>query len=114
MESDPLLKLAHTRSTPHGARRIDELGERILAEARALFRFDEFFFALVDREQGALDVRVHELRGIRQPAKSTRLSVGLFGQVAERAEGLLIKDWKTRPRGLCSGAPWSRTRRRAR
>jgi diguanylate cyclase (GGDEF)-like protein len=100
MASDPLLKLAHARSTPHGARRLDELGERIVAEARALFRFDEFFFALVDREQGMLDVRVHELRGVRQPAKSTRLSVGLFGQVAERAEGLLIKDWKTAPEAL--------------
>ena len=100
MESDPLLKLAHARSTPHGARRLDALGERILAEARALFRFDEFFFALVDREQGMLDVRVHELQGQREPVKSTRLSVGLFGHVVERAEGLLIKDWKRAPEAL--------------
>jgi diguanylate cyclase (GGDEF)-like protein len=100
MESDPLLKLAHARRTPHGARRLDELGERILAETRALFRFDEFFFALVDREQGMLDVRVHELRGVREAVKSTRLSVGLFGQVVERAEGLLVKDWSSAPEAL--------------
>jgi diguanylate cyclase (GGDEF)-like protein len=100
MESDPLLKLAHARSTPHGARRLDELGERILVEARALFRFDEFFFALVDREQGTLDVRVHEQHGVRQSTKSTRLGAGLFGQVVERAEGVLVADWGRAPEAL--------------
>jgi diguanylate cyclase (GGDEF)-like protein len=99
-ESDPLVKLAHARRALHGARRLGELGERILTETRALFRFDEFFLALVDRDKGQLDVRVHECRGVREPPKTTRLDLGLFGLVVESGEALLIEDWANAPEPL--------------
>ena len=99
-ESDPLVKLAQARRALRGARRLDELGDRILTETRALFRFDEFFLALVDRDQQMLDVRVHECRGVREAGKTTRLGLGLFGLVVERGEGLLVKDWSNAPEAL--------------
>jgi diguanylate cyclase (GGDEF)-like protein len=99
-ESDPLVKLAHARRALHGARRLGELGERILTETRALFRFDEFFLALVDRDKGQLDVRVHECRGVREPPKTTRLNLGLFGLVVETGESLLVADWANAPEAL--------------
>ena len=46
----PMAKLFESSRALHGARRIDELGERILTEARTLFRFDEFYFVLVEAE----------------------------------------------------------------
>jgi diguanylate cyclase (GGDEF)-like protein len=99
-ESDPLVKLAHARRALHGARRLGELGERILNETRALFRFDEFFLALVDRDKSQLDVRVHECRGVREPPKTTRLDLGLFGLVVETGESLLLSDWVNAPEVL--------------
>jgi diguanylate cyclase (GGDEF)-like protein len=99
-ESDPLVKLAHARRALHGARRLGELGERILNETRALFRFDEFFLVLVDRDKGQLDVRVHECRGVREPPKTTRLGLGLFGLVVESGESLLVADWANAPEAL--------------
>jgi len=89
----PLAKLFEVRRAFHGARRIDELGERILTETRSLFRFDEFYFILVDRERGALEVRVHERRGERLPARSKPIDAGLFGGVVERGQALLVEDW---------------------
>lgn len=62
-ERSPLARLFKAGGALHGARRMDELGERILAEMRPLFRFDEFYLVLVDREERALDFRVHEVRG---------------------------------------------------
>jgi diguanylate cyclase (GGDEF)-like protein len=99
-ESDPLVKLAHARRALHGARRLGELGERILTETRALFRFDEFFLALVDSDKGQLDVRVHECRGVREPPKTARLGVGLFGLVVETGQGLMVEDWANAPEAL--------------
>lgn len=92
-ENDPLAKLSRTRRALHGARRIDELGDRILAEMHALFRFDEFYLALVDRDHRSLELRVHERHGGRLPGRSKRLDAGLFGWVVERAEPLLVEDW---------------------
>jgi diguanylate cyclase (GGDEF)-like protein len=92
-DTTSLAKLARTRRAFHGARRIDELGERILTETRALFRFDEFRLALVDREQQLLDVRVHERSGERQPAGTQDLRGGLCGLIVERAEPVLVESW---------------------
>jgi diguanylate cyclase (GGDEF)-like protein len=89
----PLARLFEVRRAFDGARRIDELGERILTETRSLFRFDEFYFILVDREQGVLEVRVHERRDERMPSRAKPIDAGLFGWVVERAEALLIEDW---------------------
>jgi diguanylate cyclase (GGDEF)-like protein len=92
-EATPLAKLSRTRRAFHGARRIGELGERILAETRTLFRFDEFCLAFVDREQQLLDLRVHERGNERVPARSQALRAGLLGWIVERAEPVLIEDW---------------------
>jgi diguanylate cyclase (GGDEF)-like protein len=88
----PLARLFEVRRAMHGVRRIDELGHRILAETRALFPFDEFYFVLVDREKGTLDVRVHERRGERFPHRSKPIGSGAFGWVVERARPLLIES----------------------
>lgn len=99
-ESAPLARLSRARRALHGARHIDELGNRILTETRALFRFDEFYLALVDRENSMLDLRVHERRGERLSGRRKRLHAGLFGWVVEHAEPLLIEDWARAPEGL--------------
>ena len=59
-EGGPLTRLFEAGRALQGARRVDELAERTLAETRALFRFDEFHLLLVDRERRLLDIRVHE------------------------------------------------------
>jgi diguanylate cyclase (GGDEF)-like protein len=92
-ERAPLLRLFEARRALSGARRLDALGERILTETNALFRFDEFYFALVDRDHGTLDLRVHERRSERMPRRTKPLDSGLFGWVATRAEAVLIEDW---------------------
>lgn len=92
-ESAPLAKLSRTRRALHGARRINELSERILAETRTLFRFDEFCLAFVDRDQQLLDLRVHERGNLRLPARFQDLSAGLFGWIVEHAEPVLIENW---------------------
>lgn len=102
-QSAPLETLSSARKALHGARRVDELGNRILAETRALFRFDEFYLALVDRDAQVFDVRVHERSGARLPAGSERLDAGLFGRVVELGEALLIEDARLGPRQLRPG-----------
>ena len=99
-ESAPLARLSRTRRALHGARHIDELGTRILTETRALFRFDEFYLALVDREAEMLELRVHERRGRRLSPRRKRLDAGLFGWVVEHGEALLVDDWASAPEGL--------------
>jgi diguanylate cyclase (GGDEF)-like protein len=96
----PMAKLFESSRALHGARRIDELGERILTETRTLFRFDEFYFVLVEAGQQILDFRVHERRGVRQPARTKSVNAGLFGWTVERREALLIEDWKRAPAEL--------------
>jgi diguanylate cyclase (GGDEF)-like protein len=96
-ESAPLLRLSHARRALHGARHIDELGNRILTETRALFRFDEFYLVLVDRQAEMLELRVHELNGRRLEPRRRRLNVGLFGWMIARAEPLLVEDWARLP-----------------
>jgi diguanylate cyclase (GGDEF)-like protein len=92
-ESAPLARLSHARRALHGARHIDELGNRILKETRALFRFDEFCLALVDREAEMLELRVHERHGRRLSPRRRPLDTGLFGWVVEHAEALRVEDW---------------------
>jgi diguanylate cyclase (GGDEF)-like protein len=96
-ESGPLAQIWRAQRALHGARRIDELGERLLVETRDLFRFDEFYFVLVDRDNGTLDLRVHERRGVRLPARRKALDAGLFGWAVEHAEAVLIENWNQAP-----------------
>ena len=93
----PMAKLFETSRALHGARRLDELGERILTETRTLFRFDEFYFVLVEPGQQILDFRVHERGGVRQPSRTKSVNAGLFGWTVERREPLLIEDWSRAP-----------------
>jgi len=96
----PLTRLFEARLALRGARRVDELAERILAETRALFRFDEMYFVLVDRERRQLDIRVHERELVRQPARRDPLDSGLFGWLVAHAEPLLVEDWHHAPAEL--------------
>ena len=96
----PLTRLFEAGRALQGARRVNDLTERILAEMRALFRFDELHLLLVDRERRLLDVRVHERRGVRLPARQKPIDAGLFGWLVARAEPLLIKDWRSVPEEL--------------
>jgi diguanylate cyclase (GGDEF)-like protein len=93
----PFVRLFEAGRAMRGVRRIDELGERVIVEVRALFSFDEFHFVLVDRESGALDVRIHERHGLRMPPTSQPLDVGVFGWAAERAHPLLIEAFARAP-----------------
>lgn len=93
----PMAKLFESSRALHGARRIDELGERILIETRTLFRFDEFYFVLVEPGQQILDFRVHERGGVRQPARTKSVNAGLFGWTVESRAPLLIEDWSRAP-----------------
>lgn len=96
-QNAPLEILSSARKALHGARRIDELGNRILTETRALFRFDEFHLALVNEDAQILDVRVHERNGQRRPDGPGRLNSGLLGWVVERGQAVLIDDWAMAP-----------------
>jgi diguanylate cyclase (GGDEF)-like protein len=99
-ERSPLARLFEVRRAMHGARRMDELSERILVETRALFRFDEFYFATVEREVGEIDVRMHERHGERMPRRTKPLNAGIFGWVVERARPVLIESLAHAPEQL--------------
>jgi diguanylate cyclase (GGDEF)-like protein len=100
----PLTRLFEARLALQGARRVDELAERILAETRTLFRFDELYLVLVDRERRLLDIRVHERQLVRQPPRLKPLDAGLFGWLIARAEPLLVEDWQHAPPELSQRA----------
>lgn len=99
-ERSPLARLFRTTQALQGARRIDELGDRLLTETHVLFRFDEFYLALVDRPAGVLELRVHERKGERLPMRTKPINAGLFGWVVAHAQPLLIKDWQRAPNEL--------------
>ena len=100
----PLTRLFEAGLALQGARRIDDLAERILAETRTLFRFDEMYLVLVDRERRMLDIRVHERDQVRLPARLKPIDAGLFGWLVSRWEPLVIKDWRNAPPELLQRA----------
>jgi diguanylate cyclase (GGDEF)-like protein len=91
-ELGPLWRIFQARRALHGARTIDELSERVVLEARSLFRFDEFQISLVNRERTALETRSFPQSGARQPLHSHELSTGLSGWAIERNENVLLSD----------------------
>jgi diguanylate cyclase (GGDEF)-like protein len=103
-ERGPLTRLFEARLALQGARRVDELAERILAETRSLFRFDELYLVLVDRERRLLDFRVHERQQVRLPTRLQPFEAGLFGWLVARAEPLLVEDWQRAPPELLQRA----------
>jgi diguanylate cyclase (GGDEF)-like protein len=96
-EIGPLTRLFEASLKLQGARRVDDLAERILAETRVLFRFDEMCLVLVDRERRVLDLRVHERGGVRMASRVMPIHSGLFGSLVARAEPLLVNDWQQAP-----------------
>jgi diguanylate cyclase (GGDEF)-like protein len=103
-DSGPLTRLFEAGRALQGARRVDPLLERIVAEIRTLFRFEELHLALVDRERRLLDVRVHERNQERLPASTRPIDAGLFGWLVSRAEPLLVSDWRDAPPALAQRA----------
>jgi diguanylate cyclase (GGDEF)-like protein len=103
-ERGPLTRLFEARLALQGAHRVDDLAGRILAETRTLFRFDELYLVLVDRERRLLDIRVHERQLVRLPARVKPLESGLFGWLVARAEPLLVEDWQHAPPELLQRA----------
>jgi diguanylate cyclase (GGDEF)-like protein len=101
---DMLAALPDAPRLLRGARRIDELGERILAEVRTLLRFDEFALAIVDSERQALDLRVQERGGERLPGQRVALDQGPFGWVATHGTAVLVEDWSQVPDSLRTAA----------
>ncbi len=96
----PIAKLFNVGRVLHGARTIDELGERIISETRSLFGFDEFYFVLVDRDQRCLEVRVHERKGERLTGRTKPLSLGIFGWVVDTAQPVLVEEWASADEAL--------------
>jgi diguanylate cyclase (GGDEF)-like protein len=90
----PLTRLFEVGRALQGARRVDVLVERIVAEMRTLFRFEELYLVLVDRERRVLDIRVHERDGVRLPPRLKPIDAGLFGWIVARAEPLIVSDWR--------------------
>ena len=103
-ERGPLTRVFEAGLKLQGARRVDDLAERILAETRALFRFDELYLVLVDRERRLLDIRVHERQQVRLPPRLKPIDAGLFGWLIARAEPLLVEDWRHAPPELLQRA----------
>jgi len=100
----PLTRLFEAGLALQRARRVDDLAERIRAETRTLFRFDELYLVLVDRERRMLDIRVHERHQALLPARLKPFDAGLFGWLVSRAEPLLVKDWRDAPPELLKRA----------
>jgi len=103
-ERGPLTRVFQAGIKLQGARRVDDLAERILAETRALFRFDELYLVLVDRERGLLDIRLHERQQVRMPPRLKSIDTGLFGWLIARAEPLLVEDCRRSPPELLQRA----------
>ena len=103
-ERGPLTRVFQAGLKLQGARRVDDLAERILAEMRALFRFDELYLVLVDRERRLLDIRLHERQQVRMPARLKPIDTGLFGWLIARAEPLLVMDCRQAPPELLQRA----------
>ena len=102
--AEALVGLPDSPRPLHGARRIDELGERILSEVRALLRFDVCSLAIVDTERKTLDLRVQERAGERMPGERRALDYGPFGWVAARGTAVLVEDWARAPESLRAAA----------
>jgi diguanylate cyclase (GGDEF)-like protein len=96
-QETPIARLFDAGRALHGARRVDELGRRVLDEMRPLFRFDELYLVLVDGDLQVLDFRVHERLGVRMPRQRKPIHAGMFGWVIETARPILIEDWAHAP-----------------
>lgn len=99
-DSSPLARLSRAWRALRGARRLGELGDRILTETGALFRYDEFYLALVDHDARTLELRIHERRGERLATLLKPIDEGLFGWVVAGGTALLVEDWSRAPAAL--------------
>ena len=103
-ERSPIAKLFDAGRALHGARRVEELGSRVMAELRPLLQFDDFYLVVADRDQGLQDFRVHEQHGERQPRARRPLGSGLFGWVMEYGKPILVENWSEAPPQLLERA----------
>jgi diguanylate cyclase (GGDEF)-like protein len=96
-----------------GAQRLDTLSERLAAQCRALFKFDEFYFVLVDHARNELDIRLHQRGDERLPRRRKPSDVGVFGWVARSGKPLLVEDWDQAPKDLTRRADPTNTDNRS-
>jgi diguanylate cyclase (GGDEF)-like protein len=89
-----------TRQALSGARRIDELAERLLSRIGALFRYRIAYVALLDAERNELDVVLEYIDGVRQPRARKPVSTGLSGHVVRSGQPVLIDRWSHAPEEL--------------
>lgn len=94
--TNPLSRVFQTRRVLHGARTLDELGDRVANETRSLFRFDEFQLLLVDESRRSLVVRSRSQGKDGRPTRTEPLG-GIVKNALERKEAVLISAWANAP-----------------
>jgi diguanylate cyclase (GGDEF)-like protein len=97
-----LTKASAAGQALRGAQRLDTLAERLLAQCHTLFRFDEFYFVLLDHARNELEIHLHECAGERLPRRRKPADAGVFGWVAASAQPLLVEDWSRAPAELAT------------
>lgn len=85
------------RQAVSGARRMDQLAERLLGHIGAVLPFRLAFVALHDAEHGEFDVLLELIDGKRTPRMRRPVGSGLTGLVVQTAQPLLIERWEQAP-----------------
>jgi diguanylate cyclase (GGDEF)-like protein len=80
-----------------GARRIDELAERLFSQVTAMFQYRTAFVALHDAERGEFDVVMEIVDGVRQPRSRKPSGKGVTGHVLRTGSPLLVDNWEQVP-----------------
>jgi diguanylate cyclase (GGDEF)-like protein len=80
-----------------GARRIDELAERLFSQLGAMFQYHTAFVALHDAERGEFDVVIEVVDGERRPRSRKPATQGVSGHVLRTGAPLLIDNWAQVP-----------------
>ena len=92
------LDAAHsTRRAVSGARRVDELAERLYSRITALFQYRTAYVALHDAERREFDVVMEVVDGQRRPRSRRPDDIGVTGHVLRTGQPLLIDDWALAP-----------------
>lgn len=82
------------RLAVHGARRMDQLAERLIDHIGAVMPFRIGYVAAVDAERGEFDVLLELVEGRRVPRMRLPVGEGLSGLVVRSGEPLLIERWE--------------------
>ncbi|KAB2901478.1 MAG: GGDEF domain-containing protein [Dokdonella sp.] len=92
------------RLAVHGARRMDQLAERLVDHIGAVMPFRIAFVAALDTGRGEFDVLLELIEGRRTPRMRRSMGEGLTGQVVRSGEPLLIERWGQAPEALRAAA----------